>query len=92
MKRNQTTRREIVENCIVRGFLVAGIPMSSSSLFALWQDGHKQAGTGKPTPTEVLGPFFKKGAPNTSNLRGPGDPGCGEASDGCGPPRGGRGA
>src|SRR5216684_6699249 len=73
MKRNPITRREIVENCIVRGFLVAGVPVSASNLFALWQDGHRQAG--KPTPTEVLGPFYKKGAPNTSNLRAPGDPG-----------------
>ena len=73
MKRDRMTRREIVENCIVRGFLVAGVPMSSSSLFALWQDGHKEAG--KPTPTEVLGPFYKKGAPNSSTLRAPGDPG-----------------
>ena len=73
MKRNELTRREIVENCIVRGFLVAAVPMSSSNLFALWQDGNKKAE--KPTPTEVLGPFYKKGAPNSSNLRAPGDPG-----------------
>jgi hypothetical protein len=67
MKLNKLTRREMVENCIVRGFLVAGVPMSASSLFAFWQDGHKQAE--KPTPTEVLGPFYKKGAPNSSNLQ-----------------------
>jgi len=73
MKRNPITRREMVESCIVRGFLVAGVPMSASNLFALWQDGHKQAA--KPTPTEVLGPFYKKGAPNTPNLRAPGAPG-----------------
>jgi len=73
MERNQMTRREVVENCIVRGALVAGVPMSASNLFALWQKGESQAQ--KPTSTEVLGPFYKKGAPNTSVLRAPGDPG-----------------
>ena len=47
MKRNQPTRREVVENCIVRGALVAGVPMSTSNLFALWQKGESQAQ--KPT-------------------------------------------
>jgi protocatechuate 3,4-dioxygenase beta subunit len=73
MKSDHPSRREIVENCIVRGLLVAGVPMSATNLFALWQKG--QAEAQKPTPTEVLGPFFKKGAPNASVLRGPNDPG-----------------
>ncbi len=47
--------------------------MASSRLFSLWAATEGQAN--KPTPTEVLGPFFKKGAPNTSILRLPGDPG-----------------
>jgi protocatechuate 3,4-dioxygenase beta subunit len=67
------TRREVVENCITRGLLVAGIPMSQTKLLALWEEGQAQAS--KPTPTEVLGPFYKKGAPNTANLHKPGDPG-----------------
>jgi protocatechuate 3,4-dioxygenase beta subunit len=73
VKRTQLTRREIFESCIVRGLLVAGVPMSASNLLAQWQKGQSQAA--KPTPTEVLGPFYKKGAPNTSILRAPGDPG-----------------
>jgi protocatechuate 3,4-dioxygenase beta subunit len=67
------TRREIMESCVVRGLIVSAIPMSSSKLLAFWESGEKQAH--KPTPTEVLGPFFKKGAPNESKLRAPGDPG-----------------
>lgn len=47
--------------------------MASGRLLALWQSG--QAAAKKPTPPDVLGPFFKKGAPNTSQLRKPGDPG-----------------
>lgn len=73
MKHERQTRREAVENCIVRGLLVAGVPMTATNLFALWQQGESQAH--KPTPTEVLGPFFKKGAPNSSQLRAAGDPG-----------------
>ena len=73
MKRNQPTRREIIENCIVRGLLVAGVPLSGTNLAAMWQKGQDEAR--KPTPTEVLGPFFKKGAPNEKVLRAAGDPG-----------------
>jgi len=73
MKRYPLTRREMLENCIVRGTLLAGVPMSAGSLLGFWQKGEQTAH--KPTPSEVLGPFFKKGAPNTSVLRQPGDPG-----------------
>lgn len=73
MKQRQLSRREMVEYCIVKGGLVAAVPMSASSLFALWQKGEAQAH--KPTSTEVLGPFYKKGAPNQADLRIPGDPG-----------------
>ena len=66
-------RREILESCIVKGLLVAAVPMSASNLLALWEKGEQQAV--KPTPEEVLGPFFKKGAPNVKNLRAAGDAG-----------------
>jgi protocatechuate 3,4-dioxygenase beta subunit len=67
------TRREMLEQCIVRGWLVAGVPMAATQLLAFWQEGEKKAL--KPTPSEVLGPFFKKDAPNNSTMRKPGDPG-----------------
>jgi len=73
MQRNLLNRREILENCIVRGLLVAGLPMSGTKLFAFWQNAEENAQ--KPTPAEVLGPFYKKGAPNVKQLRKPGDPG-----------------
>jgi hypothetical protein len=73
MQMERINRREIIERCIVRGLLIAGIPMSSSNLFALWQKSEQEAS--KPTPEEVLGPFYKKHAPNVKNLRGAGDPG-----------------
>ena len=64
MKRLTPSRREILESCIGSGLLLAAVPMSSSSLFALWEQGEMKAR--KPTSTDVLGPFFKKGAPNQS--------------------------
>ena len=68
------TRRQILEDCIVRGSLLAGAAtMSQTQLLALWQQGEAQAG--KPTSTEVLGPFFRKGAPNNTNMRVSGEPG-----------------
>lgn len=73
MKRSRLTRRELVETCIVRGLLVAGIPMSATNLMALWEKTEGQSL--QPTPIEVLGPFFKKGAPNSRTLRQPGDAG-----------------
>jgi protocatechuate 3,4-dioxygenase beta subunit len=67
------TRREMLEKCIVRGGLVAAAAMSESQLLAFWQAAETAAR--KPTPSEVLGPFFKKGAPNEAVLHKPGMPG-----------------
>ena len=73
MKRNTPSRRDILKHCIGRGLLLAAVPMSSSSLFALWQQGETKAMN--PTSTDVLGPFFKKGSPNQSVLRATGERG-----------------
>src|SRR5437016_13778279 len=73
MSQKRPSRREVIESCISRGLLLAGAPMVCSSLFKLWAE--TEGRTSKPTPAEALGPFFKKGAPNTSTLRAPGDPG-----------------
>ncbi len=66
-------RREFFENCIVRGGLVAGVSMSQASLLQAWEEGEKKAR--KATPKEVLGPFYKKGAPNSSVMRVAGEAG-----------------
>ena len=73
MKIHRLNRREMLENCIVRGLLVAGVPMSATNLLALWQQG--EASAQKGTSVEVLGPFYKKNAPDNRVLREPGDPG-----------------
>ncbi len=73
MNGNELRRRDFLGNCIAKGFLVAGVPLGATNLLALWQAGEKNAV--QPTPAEVLGPFFRKGAPHTPRLHKPGDPG-----------------
>ena len=67
------TRRQALESCISRGLLISGVAMSQTKLFAAWQAA--EAAAQKPTAREVLGPFYKKGAPNMKQLRPAGDPG-----------------
>lgn len=47
--------------------------MTSAGLLAAWEEGEAKAR--KATPKEVLGPFFKKGAPNTAVMRVAGEAG-----------------
>lgn len=78
MKPVTLTRREVVANCIGKGLLVAGVSssMTGKQVLAAWQEGEAKARRRmKPTADEELGPFYKKGAPNRSNLRNPGDAG-----------------
>ena len=64
----------MLELCISRGFLIAGAAaMSQRQLLAFWEQTEDQAH--QPTPSDVLGPFFRKGASNNRTLRAPGDPG-----------------
>ena len=74
MKTSKPTRRQLIENCITKGLLVAGAStVSQTQLLAFWEQGEAQAN--KPTSTEVLGPFFRKGAPNNATMRVSDEPG-----------------
>jgi protocatechuate 3,4-dioxygenase beta subunit len=74
MKHARLTRRQVLENCIAKGLLAAGAThLSHNQLLAYWEQGEATAAAA--TPAEVLGPFFRKGAPNSTTLRAPGDPG-----------------
>jgi protocatechuate 3,4-dioxygenase beta subunit len=73
MKRAALTRREVVANCIGSGLLMGGMSMSGNQVLAAWQDAEARAM--KPTSSEELGPFYKKGAPNQATLRRSGDAG-----------------
>lgn len=74
MKKLVLNRRQMLENCITKGALVAGAAsMSQTQLLAMWEQGEAQAH--KATASEVLGPFYRKGAPNNTALRIAGEPG-----------------
>jgi len=73
MKRAGPTRREIVAKCIGSGVLLGAASMSSTHVLAAWQQGEAKAMT--PTPVDILGPFFKKGAPSMAVLLKTGDAG-----------------
>lgn len=60
----------MLEQSINAGFLIAGTAMSQGQLLAFYEEGER-----KPTPKEVLGPFFRKGAPDNRTLRAAGAPG-----------------
>lgn len=65
------SRREILERCVALGVLSAAAPMSGSALVSLWE-AREQC---HPTPPNELGPFYKRKAPESRNLRIAGDPG-----------------
>jgi protocatechuate 3,4-dioxygenase beta subunit len=65
------TRRELIERCLSTGALLLVSPALAGSAEVL-ADSHPQR---SPTPSNELGPFFKKGAPASTALAAPGDPG-----------------
>ncbi len=74
MSEAKPNRRRMLELCISRSLLIAGgASVSQTRLLALWQRAEAQSL--QPTNAEVLGPFFRKGAPDNKVLRAPGDPG-----------------
>ncbi len=66
------TRRQVLESCFERGVLIAAAPVALSTMAAFAQG---TAPEHTPTPGNDFGPFFKKGAPETTMLRSPGDNG-----------------
>jgi protocatechuate 3,4-dioxygenase beta subunit len=74
MARTKPNRRQMLELCISRGVLMSGAAaMSQTRLLAFWQQAEAQAH--QPTSADVLGPFYRKGAPDQRVLRAPGDAG-----------------
>ncbi len=53
--------------------MLASAVLPQTRLLALWEE--TTAKSLKPTPTDVLGPFFKKGAPDHRDMRIKGEPG-----------------
>jgi|SRR6266850_5434040 len=73
MSRKDLTRRELLLKCAAVGSLTV-IP-SLSFDEALWAWHQSEQTPRKPTPWNEIGPFYKREAPHTAELRKPGDPG-----------------
>lgn len=65
------SRREILEKCVAMGVLSAALPLKGSALATLYEEREQR----HATPDNALGPFYKRKAPERTNLRVPGDPG-----------------
>jgi len=70
--RTPLSRRDILERCLAVGVVTAALP--APLLAAAW-DQAEQASPKPPTPPNDLGPFYKRGAPSSAQLRLPGDAG-----------------
>ena len=65
------TRRDALFKCLALGFITTASSARASELLEAFEE--KQSS--KATPEAVLGPFYKKGAPQSASLRIPNEPG-----------------
>src|SRR5579862_3946676 len=66
------TRRELLERCAAFGAITVATSLPLAAVAAAWDDAEMKR---QPTPFCELGPFYKREAPHTSQLRAPGDSG-----------------
>lgn len=73
MKRKGLTRRELLLKSAALGSLslIPGLSFEE----ALWAWQRSEQKPHKPTPWNEIGPFYKRNAPESAQLRRPGDPG-----------------
>jgi protocatechuate 3,4-dioxygenase beta subunit len=65
------SRRELLEKGLALGVVSLAPGLTPRAIAAEWDEPAPQ----RPTPETVLGPFYKKGAPETHALGAPGAPG-----------------
>lgn len=69
----ELSRRDLLYKCMAIGVVKLGVGLSPLSAVEAWIRSEKVARAA--TPIDQLGPFYKRGAPNTAVLRAAGDPG-----------------
>lgn len=72
MKSRHLSRRELLAKCAALGSLAVASSLTPVAAFAAWEE---QENSRKPTAWNELGPFYKRHAPQTTQLRAPNDPG-----------------
>src|SRR5258707_14563253 len=69
----ELSRRDLLYKCMAIGVIKLGAGLSPESAMEAWMRRENMA---RPaTPIDQLGPFYKKGGPNTKMMRGARDPG-----------------
>jgi protocatechuate 3,4-dioxygenase beta subunit len=67
------TRRDLLEKAFALGGITVASSFAPREILDAWAD--QQQAARKPTPSNMLGPFYKKRSPDTTNLRVARDPG-----------------
>jgi len=73
MKTKSLSRRELLLKCAAVGSLTVIPSLSFDEAVWAWQQSDEKPR--KPTPWNEIGPFYKREAPHSAQLRRPGDPG-----------------
>ena len=73
MSRKDLTRRELLSKCAAVGSLTVIPSLSFDEILWAWHQSEQPQR--KPTPWNEIGPFYKREAPHSAELRKPGDPG-----------------
>src|SRR5690242_1799130 len=71
MRNAPLSRRDLLLKCAALGSLRVAVPLGLASSLDAWDDPAPR----KLTAWDELGPFYKRKAPQNSQLRAPGDPG-----------------
>ena len=68
---SRLSRRDLLAKCAALGALTIAPSLSLAAALDAWDQQESR----RPTAWNELGPFYRKGAPRTTQLRAPGDPG-----------------
>jgi protocatechuate 3,4-dioxygenase beta subunit len=68
------SRRDLFQKCLASGLLVVAAPLDDLEAWTAWQQAKATPAT-KPTPPNVLGPFYKRNSPQRTALYPHGEPG-----------------
>jgi len=67
------SRREMLQKCTALGTVTIASSASANAMTVAFEERERELR--KPTPSNDLGPFYKRHAPNSTMFRGSGDPG-----------------
>ena len=72
MPQRERSRRDVLRECLAAGVLLVPARWTEAEVLHAWIDAEAER---QPTAHVEMGPFYKRKAPATTELRQPGDPG-----------------